>query len=270
MIPKIIHYCWFGGKELPKSVQKCIDSWKKLMPQYEIKQWNEKNFNVHCCSYVEQAYEAKKWAFVSDYARFWILYNKGGVYLDTDVEIIKDMTPLIEKGAFLGVEKGKINMVAPGLGMAAPSKLPFYKEVLDSYQKDYFKKNNGTLNLKTVVTRTTELLQKHGFKDSKLKQPVQVAGIWIYPEEYFCPMDYYTGKTEISSHTYSVHKYDGSWTTQDQQEKNQLKYKCYKITSRLITQHFAYPVSEILASLVYSYKMNGILGVIQKIVKRIF
>ena len=104
MIPRIIHYCWFGGNQLPELAQKCIESWKKYFPDYEIKEWNESNFDLNCCDYVKEAYTAKKWAFVSDYARFWILYNYGGLYFDTDVEVIRDMSEIVNRGAFMGCE----------------------------------------------------------------------------------------------------------------------------------------------------------------------
>ena len=106
MIPKIIHYCWFGRNPLPESAKKCIDSWRKFLPDYEIKEWNEDNFDVNIIPYTQQAYEAKKYAFVSDYARFWILYHHGGVYFDTDVEVIRPMDDIIKKGPFMGREKG--------------------------------------------------------------------------------------------------------------------------------------------------------------------
>ena len=105
MTPKIIHYCWFGGNPLPDDAKKCIGSWKKFFPEYEIKEWNERNFDVNCCDYVKEAYAAKKWAFVSDYARFWILYHEGGLYFDTDVEVIKDMSDIIAKGALWAVKQ---------------------------------------------------------------------------------------------------------------------------------------------------------------------
>lgn len=103
-IPKIIHYCWFGGKELPRDAVECIDSWKKYYPDYKIIEWNEKNFDINICDYVKEAYSERRWAFVSDYARFWILYNYGGLYFDTDVEVIKRADSIIEKGSFMGNE----------------------------------------------------------------------------------------------------------------------------------------------------------------------
>ena len=128
MIPKVIHYCWFGRNPLPPLALKCIESWKKFFPDYEIKEWNEDNFDINIIPYTKEAYEAKKYAFVSDYARFWILYQYGGVYFDTDVEVIKDMRPLVVCGNFMGKEIGalmktkngnEVACVNPGLGLAA-------------------------------------------------------------------------------------------------------------------------------------------------------
>ena len=172
MIPKIIHYCWFGGKPLPENMKKCIASWKKYLPDYEIKEWNESNFDLNCCEYVQEAYKIKKWAFVSDYARFWILYRYGGLYFDTDVEMIKSLNILIEKGSFMGCENittpisdGDVSSLAinPGLGMAASPGLRLYKEILDYYGGLHFSLNkDGTYD--TVVDYVTSILRKHGFK----------------------------------------------------------------------------------------------------------
>ena len=139
MIPKIIHYCWFGGKPLPKLAKKCIASWKKFCPDYEIKEWNESNFDLNSCTYVKEAYDSKKYAFVSDYARFWILHRYGGVYFDTDVELLKSIDDILADGAFMGVEnfvaeqnKAKIS-INPGLGIAAEPGMLIYQEILDFY-----------------------------------------------------------------------------------------------------------------------------------------
>ena len=164
-IPKIIHYCWFGGNPLPELAQKCIASWKKYCPEYEIREWNESNFDLNCCDYVREAYEAKKWAFVSDYARFWILYHKGGIYFDTDVEIIKPLNEILKQGAFLGCET--LYTVAPGLGMAANPGLVIYKEMLDFYEKRHFRNQNGAIDTTTIVTYTTQILMQHGWKPGR-------------------------------------------------------------------------------------------------------
>lgn len=136
MIPHVIHYCWFGGKPLPKSALKCISSWKKYFPDWEIKQWNEENFDINSIPYTREAAERGKWAFVSDYARFWILYHHGGVYFDTDVEVIRPMDDIIEGGAFMGFEKDCNSIgIAAGLGMGANKKLGNFYSNFD-YQPD--------------------------------------------------------------------------------------------------------------------------------------
>ena len=169
MIPKIIHYCWFGGKPLPEDAKRCIASWKHYMPDYEIKEWNECNFDIRCNTYCEQAYNAKKYAFVSDYARLWILYQEGGIYFDTDVEVIKSLDDIITKGAFMGCETSptkdnQIITVNPGLGLGVEPKNAIYKELLDLYNKRSFILSDGSMNLKTIVTTTTEVLFKHGLQ----------------------------------------------------------------------------------------------------------
>lgn len=219
-IPKTIHYCWFGNNPLSEMAVKCIESWKKYLPDYEIKEWNESNFDVDCCDYVREAYKAQKWAFVSDYARFWILYQYGGIYFDTDVELIKPIDDLIEKGSFMGCEPtnspkdtymGDIKsekVVNAGLGLAAAPGLALYREILDDYEQDHFimPEKGGP---KTVVTRTTEHLVNHGLSNAKTIQCID--GIYIYPPEYFCPLNFYTGCLEITSNTRSIHLYTASW-----------------------------------------------------------
>lgn len=209
MIPKTINYCWFGGKEKPESVKKCIESWKKYCPQYEIKEWNEDNFNLQCCDYVKEASIKQKWAFVSDYARFWILYNYGGIYLDTDVEIIKPLYGIISNGPFMGCEEvGKVN---PGLGMAAEPKMKIFKEILDCYSMQHFLYKDGTENEETIVTKVTNVLVKYGLKDKNIIQ--KVSGLIIYPVDYFSPIDYRTKEERITMNTVMIHHYAASWHT---------------------------------------------------------
>lgn len=219
MIPKVIHYCWFGGKPLPNDAKNCIASWRKHLPDYEIKEWNESNFNLNCCDYVKEAYEAKKWAFVSDYARLWIIYTYGGLYFDTDVEVINSLDSIISEGPFMGCELNfdqsfagcdrQVEVVNPGLGIGAEAGLPFYRELLDVYESQHFSDDNGQLNLETIVTKTTGLLRKHGFKGNKCIE--HVADLNVYPHEYFCPVNYHTGDINITTHTVSIHHYNESW-----------------------------------------------------------
>ena len=220
MIPKIIHYCWFGNNPLPQLAIKCINSWKQYFPEYEIKEWNENNFDVNIIPYTKEAYKAKKYAFVSDYARFWILYNYGGLYFDTDVEFIKPIHDIIEHGNFMGCENqsGKQIAVAPGLGIGSHSHHRFYKEILKYYENIHFINNDGSYNQTTVVEYTTNLLLNKGLVNSSSIQNID--NIIIYPSEYFCPLDYQTSLLSITSNTRSIHHYCASW-----QNKTQKLYK---------------------------------------------
>ena len=209
MIPKVIHYCWFGRNPLPKSALKCIASWKKFFPDYEIKEWNEDNFDVNIIPYTQQAYEAKKYAFVSDYARFWILYHYGGVYFDTDVEVIKPMDDIIVNGAFMGRERGTGGMVNPGLGLGIEPLHCLFEEMLQNYSILSFKNEDGSLNTKTIVSYTTELLNNKGLiKDNSLQNIIDIT---IYPEEYFCPLDSTSGLLHLTKETVCIHWYNCSW-----------------------------------------------------------
>ena len=221
MIPKIIHYCWFGGNPLPELAVKCIESWKKYCPGFEIKEWNENNYDVRKIPYVSEAYDARKYAFVSDFARFDILYEYGGVYFDTDVEVIKDLSPIIEKGAFAGMEDaGRLNA---GLGIASPASMEIFKEVLDSYEEDHFINPDGSMNYKTIVDRVSGIFYNHGLVKEDHVQ--EVKGVMVYPKEYFCPKDYLTGKMKITDNTYSIHHYDGSWRS----TKSKIKHRIFMV-----------------------------------------
>lgn len=224
MIPKIIHYCWFGRNPLPESAIKCINSWEKFFPDYEIREWNEDNFDVNIIPYTAEAYEAKKHAFVSDYARFWILYHFGGLYFDTDVEVIKPFDDIVERGPFMGIEVDSPNsstapLVAPGLGLGAEAGMPFYKEVLDYYQPLHFMTADGKTSTVTVVKHTTAVLTASGMKNENSLQ--EVCGIWIYPREYFNPLNDNTGVLDITDNTRSIHWYTKTWLP----KRNPLKAK---------------------------------------------
>ena len=222
MIPKIIHYCWFGGNPLPSSAIRCINSWKRYLPDYEIKEWNESNYDVETPPYISEAYAAKKYAFVSDYARFDILYHEGGLYFDTDVELINTIDDLISKGPFMGREAGSYIRslfgiehdglaVAPGLGLCAEKGMTLYKELLDVYRNLSFINPDGSFNTKTVVVYTTEFLIRKGL-DANNIEPVCIEGIWVYPADFFCPMDHTKGNLlRITSNTRAIHHYDASW-----------------------------------------------------------
>lgn len=215
MIPKVIHYCWFGRNPLPASAQKCIASWRKFLPDYEIREWNEDNFDVNIIPYTAQAYQARKWAFVSDYARMWILYHHGGLYFDTDVEVIAPMDDIIRRGPFMGIEvpgaPGQLPKVAPGLGLGVEPGHPIYRALLDHYANQQFLDADGNILGGTVVTHNTQVLAEHGLQPTNDLQ--QVDGIWIYPIDYFNPLDDATGRLNKTANTRSIHWYSKTWVS---------------------------------------------------------
>ncbi|MCL2630165.1 MAG: hypothetical protein FWD49_01415 [Firmicutes bacterium] len=202
MIPKKIHYIWLGGNPLSPLMEMCIESWKKFCPDYEIIKWDETNLDFSNCAYAVQAYEAKKWAFVSDYCRFLVLHGHGGIYLDIDVELLKPLDSFLD-APFTGFEQK--DSVNPGLIFACEAGNAFCKSMIDSYLSDTFCPNN----LITVCRRATDILLKHGLQLNDTKQ--EVLGMVIYPTEYFCPISYETGKKRITENTASIHHYAASW-----------------------------------------------------------
>ena len=207
MRTRIIHYCWFGGNPKPQIVQKCMESWRKYCPDWEIREWNESNFDVSCCDYVREAYEAKKWAFVSDYCRFEILSRYGGVYLDTDVELIRPIDDL--PVTFAGFERD--HSVASGLIRGAAIGDALCTEMLQLYRESHFRLPDGSLDMTTVCERETAMLKRHGLVCDGSMQTV--GDTVIYPKEYFCPTDFATGKLVLTGNTYSIHHYAASWIT---------------------------------------------------------
>lgn len=215
IIPKKIHYCWFGRNPLPQSAIRCIDSWRRYLPDHEITEWNEDNFDVNSIPYTAQAYAAGKYAFVSDYARFKILYEQGGLYFDTDVEVIRPMDDILTRGPFMGFEINPVpgvshGAVNPGLGLAAQTGLPVYTDILDYYSCLDFVKLDGSYNISdAVVNITTQQLMKAGLSDIP---GIQIAaGITIYPADYFNPFDDATGRLNKTCNTHSIHWYSKTW-----------------------------------------------------------
>ena len=216
MIPKIIHYCWFGGNPLPESAQKCIASWKKYCPDYEIIQWNEDNFDISACPlYVRQAYEAKKWAFVTDYVRLKVVYDNGGIYMDTDVELIKSLNSLVDCSAYFGFEEGKY--INTGLGFGAEKAHYILKELMADYDKMKFILDDGSFNQTTCPVINTNVMVAHGLKQDDSKQLLD-NNILILPTIYLCPLNFETGKIKKSSETISIHWFDSTWMSQADKE----------------------------------------------------
>ena len=213
-IPKVIHYCWFGGNPLPKSAEKCIKSWQKYCSNYEIKRWDESNFDVTCNEYCKFCYENKKWAFLTDYIRLKVIYDNGGVYLDTDVELLKNLDDLVKNGAYMGFEDEK--SIATVLGFAGEKGHEFIGENMR-----YYENLTDFSVLRSCPIITTELLVAYGLKDNN-GTIQEVAGMNIYPPEYLCPKNERTGLTEKTKNTYSIHHFDASWFEKSWKE-NQIR-----------------------------------------------
>lgn len=232
-MPKVIHYCWFGRKPLPDSALKCIDSWKRFLPDYEIKQWNEDNFDVRAIPYTSDAYDADKYAFVSDFARFQILYDHGGLYFDTDVEIIKPLNDIIAAGPFFGAEvngnpdKSTFPKVAPGLCIGAAKGNELFREILAKYRAMNFLGDDGTFNKYTMIPLVTDLLIQHGMSATAGVQ--KVGDFAIYPVEYFNPLDVATGRLNITPNTRSIHWFMASWLPPQAAWKKKLKQSIRRI-----------------------------------------
>lgn len=223
---KKIHYCWFGGAEKSPLILKCIDSWKKHLPDFEIVEWNENNFDINRNLYTTQAYGVKKYAYVSDVARFAILYEYGGLYFDTDVELVKSPLPLLEDDAFAALETE--NYIAPGLVMwCKEPHNPIIKEALEYYDGATYLDDEGKPLPHTVCSIFTDIMHRHGFENGNCLK--RAGGFVIYPTEYFCPFNDATGKLTKTENTYAVHWYAKSWMS----KKTVMRSKITRIIHRI-------------------------------------
>jgi Mannosyltransferase OCH1 and related enzymes len=208
MIPKKIHYCWFGRGQMPPMALKCIESWHRYMPDYEYKLWNEDNFDINSVPYVKEAYEARKFAFVTDYVRLYALFSEGGIYMDTDVEVLKPYDDLLELSGFTGYEGSKYLPPVTGT-MASEAGGEWVKEQLLSYDGAHFLLPDGTFDMKTNTTRISEIMKAGGFKQDGKRQVYK--GMHIFPVQYFCPRQT-TGEILLTDETYCDHHFMGSWS----------------------------------------------------------
>lgn len=254
-IPKIIHYCWFGGAPIPEKDKACIESWRKFCPDYEIIEWNESNYDIAKNRYMKEAYEVKKWGFVPDYARLDIVYTQGGIYLDTDVEIIRNIDPLLEDEAFMGFEDGKF--VALGLGFGAAKGNPHIKAMRDVYEDVSFINPDGSFNTLPIPHYTTDYLLEKGLKQNDTHQ--QIEGISIYPKAYFCPRDYYTGAMSLTENSYTIHHYNASWLSDKEKKNYERKLRLIERYGKTVGtgMHYVLSLPDIL-------KRNDIGGLIKK------
>lgn len=206
MIPKVIHYIWFGGNPLPEDAKRCIESWKKYCPDYEIKEWNESNFDINTCEYIREAYAAKKWAFVSDYVRLAVLVKYGGIYMDTDVEVVDSLDDFLKLKAFSGFETEKT--VPTGI-MACEMNHPFFARLLKEYDDIHFTDEKGNYDYTTNVTRITKACTDNGLILNNKRQEIE--GFTLFPNDYFCPLSHDTGELKRTANTHTIHWFAGSW-----------------------------------------------------------
>ena len=209
MIPKTIHYCWFGRSEKPLLVKKCIESWKTKCPDYRIVEWNEDNFDPALNDYAREAYAARKWAFVADYARLWIIYQHGGIYLDTDVELLRPLNDLLEESAFLGLED--TDMIATGLGFGAEAGNEVIGAMLRDYSGIHFLKTDGSFDLLPCPVRNTKSIEHLLPEKMNYGEITRIQGAAIYPREFFCPLSADGTSMLRTDNTYSIHWFSASW-----------------------------------------------------------
>ncbi|MFI3836119.1 glycosyltransferase family 32 protein [Streptococcus equinus] len=260
MIEKKIHYCWFGGNPIPDNLKKCISSWKKTMPDYEFIKWDESNFDLDICQYVKEAYESKKWAFVTDYVRLYVVFHYGGIYLDTDVETIRSFDSLLKLPAFMGFEDSnkKNKEVNTGLGFGSVKGNPIIKEMLDDYENRAFIKDSGELDTTPCPQIQTRLLVKHGLKLDNTLQYLD--DIVIFPTDYFCPMNQVNGKMSLTDNTFSIHHYFDSWNSESDRYRRELRMKY---------AHFGFFLSNILSTFVAYRKYYGLLGMVRELINKV-
>lgn len=228
MIPKKIHYCWFGGNPLPKSAKKYIKSWKKYCPDYEIICWDESSFDVFSAPlYVRQAYEAKKWAFVTDYVRLYALFYHGGIYMDTDVEVIKSLDRFLIHQAFSGFES--IEYIPTGI-MASEKGHATIGKLMEYYDTHEF-----IVNGKPDTTTNCAIITKEFSKNGLIlnDQYQEVMDVALYPHDYFCPKSWDGAALQVTDHTYTIHHFAGSWWSADMQKRKKNELKRMKRQNRI-------------------------------------
>ena len=225
MIPKIIHYCWFGRGEKPELAKKCIASWKKFCPDFEIREWNEDNCDYLAMPFMAEAYAARKYAFVSDVMRLAVLEQYGGVYFDTDVEVLRDISPLLGDEGFIGFENNRF--VNSGQVMAAVPHQPIVQAMIDEYKKLHYMQPDSSVMPIGCPRLNSDVLERFGLIRNGQEQIV--AGIHVYPDDYFSPMDSTTGKLTKTENTYSIHWYSMSWLP----KRTQMKAKLGRVWRRM-------------------------------------
>ena len=247
MIPKIIHYCWLSGEDFPEKIQNCINSWKNKLPDWKIKLWDKNSFDIESISWTKQAFLEGKYAFVSDYIRFYALYNYGGVYLDSDVEVLKSLDDFLEYKTFFSYEYTGLPEAAV---VGSEPKVAWIKNALEWYESHDFRRQDGSLNI--IIA---PLIVRYAFEkqyDIKLidsEQVVEINKVIILPYYYFSPKNGYTGELLPITRSYTIHHYTGSWV------KKTLKVKMKKNFHQFIINCFG---KKIYNKLMYKFREKKI------------
>ena len=261
MIPKIIHYCWFGGNPKPESVKKYIESWHRYCPDYEIREWNESNFDINENVYCREAYEAKKWAFVADMARLVVLEKYGGIYMDTDVEVVRPFDDLLAYGAFMCFE----NRDSVSIGTLGVEKgNPVIADFLTPYKNRHFLRDDGSYDFTTNLKIITPILTDKYHLALNGQRQMLPHDVLVLPMESFIAKDFLTGWIVADDTTYAIHHYEASWYSEEER-KYMLLHRYY---SRIYLKKSELIIGK-MASLKVCYKLYGLEGVVKKILRRV-
>lgn len=234
MIPKIIHYCWFGGNPLAALAVKCIASWKQFLPEYEIIEWNESNFPIDDFIFAKQALEQRKFAFISDVARLYALDKMGGIYMDTDVEVLRTLDEFLHHEAFSGFEND--DYVPTGI-MAAEAGSVWVRELLEYYDDKPFVNPDGSIENTSNTSIITDMMRARGFIMNNKFQEIK-GYVAFYPNDYFCPKSYKTGRIELTAHSATIHHFAKSWIAPHKKWRNILKMKVMNVVGAERVQWF--------------------------------
>ena len=230
MIPKILHYCWFGPKEMPEQEKEHLATWRKYCPDYEIMRWSEDNFDINSNRYVKEAYENKKFAFVTDYVRLYALLNYGGIYMDTDVEVCKNLDPLLNLPAFSGFES---DCKIPTGTMGSEKGNPWIALLLKDYDNISFLRQNGTMDLTTNTARITETTLKN-YNITLDGKKIQTEDVVFLPFEFLCAKNWETGEIVRTPDTYTIHHFANSWQSDKMKAYGNFRRKLKKSNNPIL------------------------------------
>lgn len=257
MIPKTIHYCWFGHGPKPELAKKCIRSWKKYCSDYNIVEWNEENYDVTKIPYMKAAYDAQKWAFVSDYARLDIIFQYGGIYLDTDVEVLKSYDSLLGYSGFAGFEDGAGKKVATGLGFGAEAESRVIRRLMKTYESMEPTKEDGAPNFITCPVLDTEALISFGLRPDGSLQIID-DNFLILPSDYLCPKSFGDGVIRKTKNTISIHHFTASWFSSNRQEEKVSRWKREK------RNYYRYMPNRVLLKILGVDRYNRIRSILKR------